>query len=230
MSNTKLIQSGHVWALAAFLVFVLVGIARQDRNAQGSDVQNSNSSSQNQNSNRNMNSKAAVNANTDASAASAATLSVQDRNFVMDAAMDGMAEVELGNLAVQRGSADAVKQFGKTMVDDHSAANTELAQLAATKGITLRATLDAKHQALVTKLSKLTGTAFDKTYSKEMLSDHTKAVSKFERQSTRGGDADLKAFAAKTLPTLKNHLEMAKSLNAKPAKPATTSTKTPTTP
>jgi putative membrane protein len=173
----------------------------------------------------------AANANTNAGSSSVATgLSAQDRNFAMDAAMDGMTEVELGNLATQRGASDAVKQFGKTMVDDHSAANTELTQLASTKGITLPTALDAPHRALVNRMSKLSGAAFDRAYAKAMLSDHTKAVSKFERESTRGTDADLKAFVGKTLPKLRSHLEMARSLNTKAAKPAATSMKPSTTP
>src|SRR6185436_13995923 len=136
----------------------------------------------------------------------------QDRNFLMDAAEGGMMEVELGRVAAQNGASDAVKQFGQKMVDDHGAANTELMSIATSKGVTLPTELDEKHKAHVTKLSSMTGAEFDREYSKMMLSDHNKDVSEFEKESTRGTDPDLKAFAAKTLPTLQQHLEMAKAL------------------
>jgi len=64
----------------------------------------------------------------------------------------------------------------------------------------------------MTKFSKLTGSVFDKAYAKQMVSDHNKAVSLFEKESTKGTDPDLKDFATKTLPTLQEHLQMAKSL------------------
>jgi putative membrane protein len=153
----------------------------------------------------------------------AANLNTRDRNFVMEAAMGGMAEVELGKLATQKATSDAVKQFGQKMVDDHSAANSELTQLAAAKGITLPTELDAKHRADITRLSKLSGAAFDGAYSKAMLDDHVKDVAAFEKESTSGTDPEVKAFATKTLPTLKQHLEMARSLNGQSSKtnPAT---------
>jgi len=84
--------------------------------------------------------------------------------------------------------------------------------VASSKGITLPTTLDEKHQKELTKMSAMSGAEFDRAYSKLMLSDHTKDVSEFEKQSTKGTDADLKAFASKTLPTLQEHLQLAKTL------------------
>ena len=84
--------------------------------------------------------------------------------------------------------------------------------LASSKGMTLPTALDEKHQKDVTKLSAMSGAEFDRAYSKMMLSDHTKDVKEFEKQSTKGGDPDLKAFASKTLPTLQEHLQMARNL------------------
>jgi putative membrane protein len=137
----------------------------------------------------------------------------QDHEFLMEAAMGGLMEVELGRIATQKGASDAVKQFGQRMVDDHSKANTELMTLAQSKGMTLPTQLDAKNQKDVTKLSAMTGAAFDRAYSKMMLSDHRKDVAEFEKQSTKAADPDVKAFASQTLPTLRQHLEMAKALN-----------------
>jgi putative membrane protein len=70
-----------------------------------------------------------------------------------------------------------------------------------------------KHQQEVSKLARLKGADFDKAYSKKMLSDHQKDVAAFEKQSTGGSDAEVKAFAAKALPTLQEHLTLAKALN-----------------
>lgn len=136
-----------------------------------------------------------------------------DHGFAETAAMGGMVEVELGNLAQQNGASEQVKQFGKRMVDDHSKANDELKQVASSKDITLPATLDKKHQGDVDKFSKLSGAKFDKAYMSHMVDDHKHDVSDFRKESKSGKDADLKAFAANTLPTLEEHLKLAQSTN-----------------
>src|ERR1041385_5450327 len=125
-------------------------------------------------------------------------------------------EVELGRVAASQGTSDAVKQFGQRMVDDHSKANQELMNLAQGKGITLPTTLDEKHQKELTKFSSMTGAEFDREYTKMMVSDHRKDVSEFEKESSRGMDADLKEFATKTLPTLQEHLKLAEALPGAP--------------
>ena len=210
MTNEQLIKSAHVWGLAVLLACGVIAVAATSLKP---DSQNSNSSTQNQNSNSNRNSNSTSNENMSGSQMATAGLSSGDRKFAMEAAMGGMMEVELGKMAAQLGSTDAVKQFGQKMVDDHSKVNDELKQLATTKGITLPTELDQKHKNELAKMQKLTGAGFDKAYSKSMLSDHEKDVAAFEKQSTKGADADLKAFAAKQLPTLQEHLQMAKALN-----------------
>ena len=141
--------------------------------------------------------------------APAAAKQQSDQKFVMDAAKGGMAEVELGKLAQDKASSDQVKNFGKRMVDDHSKANDELQTLAKNKNITLPTDLDPKDKALKDRLSKLSGAAFDRAYMNAMLRDHRKDVSEFKMESTSGQDADVKAFASKTLPTLEDHLKLA---------------------
>jgi putative membrane protein len=221
MSNHQLIKSAHLWALTLLLACGLLamggkaGILSRNQNSNQNSNSNANSNAnamRSQNSNRsNRNSR---NSNTGATGEQTgmANMTSQDRDFVMDAAMGGLEEVELGQIAAQKGTSEAVKQFGQRMVDDHSKANTELMTLAQSKGITLPTALDEKHQKDVTKLSALSGAEFDRAYSKMMLSDHTKDVSEFEKESTKGTDPDLKAFAAKTLPTLHEHLQMARAL------------------
>ena len=95
----------------------------------------------------------------DKAKAAAKSAANPDEKFVMDAAQGGMLEVQLGTLATQKAASDDVKQFGQRMVDDHSKANTELTTLAGQKNITLSTALDAKNQAMVDKLSKLSGAA-----------------------------------------------------------------------
>jgi putative membrane protein len=136
-----------------------------------------------------------------------------DTKFAMTAAMDGMTEVELGRLAVQKGVSEAVKQFGQRMIDDHTAANQQLTQLASQKGITLPTALDPKHAAMVQKFQRLTGAQFDREYTKQMVQDHRKAVALFQKEAANGTDAEMKAFASSTLPTLNAHLSMAQSMS-----------------
>jgi putative membrane protein len=167
--------------------------------------------SQNRNANKSSNRNSGNN-NAAGTQAGMGTLNSHDHDFIMDAAIGGLMEVELGRVAAQKGTSDAVKQFGQRMVDDHSKANEELMTLASSKGITLPTTLDDKHQKELTKMSAMSGAEFDRAYSKNMLSDHKKDVSEFEKESTRATDPDLKAFAAKTLPTLQQHLQLAQAL------------------
>lgn len=135
--------------------------------------------------------------------------------FVMKAAHGGLAEVKLGQLATEKALSADVKAFGQQMVDDHGKANDELKQLAASKGITLPTDLDATHQATYDRLSKLSGAEFDRAYMADMVKDHHEDVNEFRRESKSGSDPDVKAWAAKTLPTLEHHLQMAESTNAK---------------
>jgi putative membrane protein len=134
-----------------------------------------------------------------------------DHAVVMEAAMGGMAEVELGQLASQKAESEAVKQFGQRMVTDHGKANDELKALAQSKNITLQTTLDSKHKATLDRLSKLTGAQFDRAYMQDMVSDHQKDVAAFRKEAQSGKDPEVKAWAAKTLPTLEEHLKMAQT-------------------
>jgi putative membrane protein len=138
-----------------------------------------------------------------------------DATFIKTAAMDGMAEVEHGGLAAKNAASNEVKQFAQRMVDDHGKANTELKSLASQKNVTLPPELDAKHKAMQDKLSKLNGAAFDSAYMAHMAAAHKEAVTLFQREAKTGKDAETRAFAEKTLPTLREHLKMAQDLGAK---------------
>lgn len=151
------------------------------------------------------------------------TPTAADAMFIRTAAIDGMAEVEHGRLAAQHATHDEVKQFGQRMVDDHSKAGDEVKGMASQKNVTLPTELDPKHKAMQDKLSKMNGTAFDRAYMAHMVAAHQQAVTLFQKEASSGKDAEAKAWAAKTLPTLREHLKTARSINAKvtgAAKPA----------
>jgi len=136
-----------------------------------------------------------------------------DQHFVTDAAVGGMAEVELGKLAADKAANADVKKFGQRMADDHGKANDELKVLAQSEKITLPSAIDAKHKSTIDRLSKLSGEAFDRAYVEEMLKDHQKDVAAFRTESKSGKDPEVKAWAGKTLPTLEEHLKMVQDLN-----------------
>jgi putative membrane protein len=129
-----------------------------------------------------------------------------DNTFYKHAAEGGMAEVELGNLAQQKSSNPKVKDFGAMMVKDHTAANDKLKSIAAAKGITLPNDPSVGQLATKAKLEVLSGDTFDKSYIKAMIKDHKETIQEFKKEAASGADADAKAFAAATLPTLQIHL------------------------
>jgi putative membrane protein len=136
-----------------------------------------------------------------------------DQDFVTKAGQGGMAEVELGTIAMDQGSAADVKKFGKQMVDDHSKANEELKTVAATAGAKVPDAPSPSQKALAAQLKQKRGSDFDAAYSKAMVKDHKEDIALFKKEATSGSNSDLKAFAQKTLPTLESHLKMAESLN-----------------
>ncbi len=142
-------------------------------------------------------------------------VSSKDKKFMMDAAMGGMEEVEMGRLAASNATDADVKAFGQRMVDDHTKANDQLKQVAQTKGVTLPADMSKSQHSDMDKLSKMTGTDFDHAYVKMMVKDHKKDVADFSKESKSGKDSDVKSFASTTLPTLQDHLKMVQDLSTK---------------
>ena len=130
-----------------------------------------------------------------------------DHEFYEEAAQGGMAEVELGKLAQQKATSADVKAFGAMMVKDHTAANEKLKALAAKKGVELPTKPGIEHTATKAKLEVLSGETFDKSYVKGMVDDHQDDIEEFEEEAKDGKDADARAFATATLPTLRTHLQ-----------------------
>jgi putative membrane protein len=135
-----------------------------------------------------------------------------DTKFVRKAAMGGMMEVSLGRLAQTNGSSQGVKDLGTMMVNDHSAANTELTNLANSKNIAVPLTMEKAMQNQVARLSNLTGSAFDREYVNLMVKDHRKDIAEFKLEAKNGKDADIKSWAKGKIPTLQTHLQHAMDL------------------
>jgi putative membrane protein len=143
---------------------------------------------------------------------------VSDKDFINEVASGGMAEVKLGQLAADRGGSEDVRKFGKRMVDDHSAANKDFLALLQKKGMTAPKEMTRKQQELFDRLSKLRGAEFDKAYMTAMVEDHKEDVALFEGAARDGSDPDLKVWASKTLPTLKEHLKLAQDIQSRLSK------------
>jgi putative membrane protein len=143
---------------------------------------------------------------TSAQSTTTASLDRKDRDFMMTAAKGGMMEVHMGQMAQQMGQSADVKRIGARMVADHTKTNNELMTLATAKGVKL----DTRH-----KMSKMDNANFDQQYLAEMLKDHQKDIAEFQREAQNGMDPDVKRFAAKTLPTLQQHLQMVQTASGK---------------
>lgn len=137
--------------------------------------------------------------------------SKSDVSFMKEAANDSMAEIELGKVAQQKSQNADVKAFGQRMVDDHTKASEELKPIADKMGVQLPSAPEGKHARMVKDLSK-EDKKFDQKYVNDMVKDHEKAVKLFEKTSKKGDSEEIRQFAAKTLPTLQEHLKMARDL------------------
>jgi len=145
----------------------------------------------------------------------ALTLSPFDKGFMTDAARGGLMEVQLGNMAARSATNNEVKRFGQRVATDHSQASQILRQLASTLNVTLPQELDPEQRNVVSRLQNLTGKEFDREYMKMMVNDHTKDVSEYERAASQATNPEVKLFASQTLPTLRDHLKMARDIAVK---------------
>jgi putative membrane protein len=136
-------------------------------------------------------------------------------NFTTHAASGGMMEVELAKTAQQNASSKEVRDLAKMIEQDHKKANDELKKIASSKNITVPSALMSEHQMHVDMLKDRKGADFDKAYVDMMVQAHAKDIEMFRQASTQLSDAELKAFASKTLPTLEKHLDQARSLAGK---------------
>lgn len=146
-------------------------------------------------------------------------LTSQDGKFVMDAAADGMMEVEMGRVAAQKAANADVKAFAQRMVTDHGKANQRLMQVASQAGATLPTTLPADKRQEMDKMTRLSGAEFDRMYMGHMLKGHKKDVAEFEKQAAKSDNSSVQSFARETLPTLREHYKMAQDIATKVGAP-----------
>lgn len=142
---------------------------------------------------------------------------MSNQDFVTTASSSNNFEVLAGGLAITKAGNAEVKSYGQHMVTDHTAAGTEMKNLASAKGWTVPETLQAKEQQNLDKLNGLNGVAFDREFVNIMVLSHQDAVSLFETAANNMGvpDADLRSMASAKLPTLKQHLQHATELKLK---------------
>ncbi|MXV52161.1 DUF4142 domain-containing protein [Pedobacter sp. HMF7647] len=134
------------------------------------------------------------------------------KTFMDKVAVAGMTEIELGKYAQENGKSSRVKNFGAMMVADHTKAANELGALAKNKEVQLPTTVDAEHKSHIDMLEKMKGADFDKQYIEMMVKGHQDVVDLLNK-GTQNRDADVKAFAAKTLPVVQTHLDSAKAIS-----------------
>jgi len=135
-----------------------------------------------------------------------------DHQFVVRAFSSGLAEVKLGQMAPEYGSTPEVKRLAARLVDEHRRMNKELADLVGRKRLTLPRELDKRMQEKIEVWGQQKGIDFDRTYLKFLVEDHAESLALFEAEARNGRDPELKEFAAKALPKLREHLEKARAL------------------
>jgi len=134
-----------------------------------------------------------------------------DRDFVKMTAENGLTEIKLGQLAQDHSSSETIKKYGQRVMADHTKMNKELMQIAKSLDMTLPEKLDKKRQDQVDKLSKIKGADFDRAYVKDMISGHQEAIMKYEMEVKNSKNAEVKAWAEKWLPTVREHLKLAQA-------------------
>jgi len=142
------------------------------------------------------------------------TLHKKDVKFLVEAASSSRMEIELGQMAQQKGASQEVRDFGAMMVRDHTAATEELKSIVASKGASIPDTLLPKHRALMDRLNGLEGAEFDKAYMSVMRDAHENDIDEFEDETKDARDPDVRAFATKQLPVLQGHHQHAKDAKA----------------
>jgi putative membrane protein len=141
----------------------------------------------------------------------------RDAMFMRDAAEGSIAEIRLGQLAMQNAASEDVKRFGHRMVEDHTIVNQQLQNLAEKKDVSLPAQPVGREEKTFEQLAGLEGSEFDRRYMARMVKAHERTISEFQTQASTGQDPDVRAFADKNLPVLQQHLERARTLHDKVA-------------
>jgi len=134
------------------------------------------------------------------------------KSFMTNAMEGDYAEIDVGKLAQEKGTTQAVKDFGQKLVSDHSANLDKAKQVASEMGVKDPGGSSYTQKAEYLKLKVLSGKTFDETFAKDMVSDHQKDIDEFQKEAAKSGPAA--DFAKATLPTLQEHLQIAQSLTS----------------
>nr|WP_282960269.1 DUF4142 domain-containing protein [Burkholderia dolosa] len=132
-----------------------------------------------------------------------------DQQFMLTAASVGIAEIELGKLASERGASADVRSFGRKTVDEHTRIDATLTDLADRKKVRLLKAMDPASRTLYDELSHMSGPAFDREYAVAQLHVHSMGNGLYQSEAQNGEDPDVKAFAADRVPIGMNHLQHA---------------------
>lgn len=139
-------------------------------------------------------------------------LSSADKSFMTKAADDDMIEANVGQMAESRAAKTEVRDFAKTLADDHSKAYGELLQLANTTGDKVPRGIDIRRDRNASQLKHLTGARFDHAFLSDEIASHEKAIAAFRREAAHGSDPEVKAMASRMIPVLEKHLQTARQL------------------
>jgi putative membrane protein len=143
------------------------------------------------------------------------TLSSKDQTTVKESLIMSMSSVKMGKMATTKSTRADLKKYGQKMVDDHTKLVDKLNELGKRKGMTPPTDIDEDHMKMIDELGKLSGNDFDKKYVSMELDEHQKFVDKFKDVQKSADDAELKSLAAKSLPTLQEHLTSLQAIDAK---------------
>ena len=136
-----------------------------------------------------------------------------DKEFMESAAHSDQNEIQQSKMALAKGVTGMAKEMADKMIVDHGKSTADLKKIAAKKGITLPADMDAEHKAMKPAMEKLAGKDFEAKYLAQMQADHQKTANTMMAHEKMTKDADLKAFIGKTLPVVQQHLGMAQKGN-----------------
>lgn len=138
----------------------------------------------------------------------AQTFNPQDRAFLEAAAAHGTLDVQMSQLGEEKSLTSGVKSLSESLIHDYSKTNEQLSIIAKDKGVTL----PIGNASIPDDLQSKTGRHFDKAFTEAVVEGHKKAIKEFEKEASSGSDPDVMKWAAETLPTLRNHLDVAKAL------------------
>jgi putative membrane protein len=150
-------------------------------------------------------------------AATSAQSTASAKEFVEKAGTSGLAEVEMGELGAQKATNGQVKAFAKRIVADHKKANAELQTAIKGKGLQVPSSRSDMHKSTMEKFNQQdAGKGFDRDYMEQMVEDHKADVELFETAADNEQlDADLRGYAKRVLPTLRDHLTQAQTIQSK---------------